>query len=277
MRSLFSYWYFDSITVGFVLLLCLLYLYALRFKLKKRSFYFFIGILLLLVCVASPLHFIGEHYLFCAHMTAHVLLLLLAAPLMAAGIPAENRFKKRLKALSKILSEKPFVSWLIGVSIMWLWHIPYIFNQLFVMHNMSQGSADSMGVLMYFHMLSLLVAGFIFSWPIINPYAQYRIASLIGVLYLSTACVFCSLLGLLITFAPTGTYTSYVGTMDAQGYLPVIRNSWGISAAADQQMGGLIMWVPCCFIYLSASMYLLIKWFDNKKEAPSFSNITIVR
>lgn len=277
MRSLFSYWHFDSITLGFVVLLCLLYLYALRFKLKKCSVYFFTGILLLLVCVASPLHFIGEHYLFSAHMTAHVLLLLIAAPLMIAGIPEENRFKKGLIKLSEILSKKPFVSWLAGVSIMWFWHIPYIFNQLFVMHDMSHGSAHSMSAFMYIHMLSLLMAGIIFSWPIINPYPQYRLASLAGVLYLSSACVFCSLLGLLITFAPVGTYTNYIGTMDAYGYLPMIRNSWGISAAADQQMGGLIMWVPCCFIYLSASMYLLIKWFDNKKEAPSFSNITLLK
>jgi len=67
MRSLFSYWHFDSITIGFVVLLCLLYLYALRFKLIKCSIYFFTGILLLLVCVASPLHFIGENYLFSSY------------------------------------------------------------------------------------------------------------------------------------------------------------------------------------------------------------------
>ena len=177
---------------------------------------------------------------------------------------------------SEKLSKFPFASWFAGISIMWLWHIPYIFNQLFAMPDMPHGLAHTMSHLMYIHILSLLLAGIIFSWPIINPYPQYRVASLAGVLYLSSACVFCSLLGLLITFAPVGMYTNYISTMDAYGYLPVIRNSWG-SAAADQQMGGLIMWVPCCFIYLSASMYLLIKWFDNKKEAPSFSNITFVK
>jgi cytochrome c oxidase assembly factor CtaG len=83
---------------------------------------------------------------------------------------------------------------------------------------------------------------------VITPYAEYRLSPPKAVLYLSGACVFCSLLGLLITFAPAGTYRQVT--------------------AADQQTGGLIMWVPCCFVYLSASMYLLIRWFSLKEELP---------
>jgi putative membrane protein len=126
-----------------------------------------------------------------------------------------------------------------------------------------------MSGLMYIHLFILLVAGIIFSWPVINPYSEYRISALSGVLYLSTACIFCSLLGLLITFAPVGTYTQYTHLMNSDVYLSTIRNKWGISEAADQQIGGLIMWVPCCLIYLSVSMYLLVSWFDHKKEASS--------
>ncbi len=274
MRSIFLYWHFDVITISFIVLLCLLYLYTINFKLINRSAYFFSGTLILLIAVASPLHFIGENYLFSAHMISHVLVLLIAAPLIVAGIPQENRFKNFLIKFSEVFFRRPFAAWITGVSIMWIWHVPYIFNHLFMMDGMSAGAAHSMGALMYIHMLSLLVAGFIFSWPVINPYRQQRIGSLTAVLYLSTACVFCSLLGLLITFAPVGTYSHYVNAMDMYGYSSIIRNEWGISAATDQQMAGLIMWVPCCFIYLSASMYLLVKWFD-KKDAPSFSEINL--
>ncbi len=276
MHSIFSYWQFDIITISFIVLLCLLYLYSINFKLINRSIYFFSGIIILLVAVASPLHFIGENYLFSAHMISHVLVLLIAAPLIVAGIPQENRFKNFFIKFSEILCRMPFTAWITGVSIMWVWHVPYIFNQLFMMHGMSAGAAHSMNALMYVHMLSLLIAGFIFSWPVINPYRQQSIGSLTAVLYLSTACVFCSLLGLLITFAPVGTYSHYLNAMDMYGYSSLIRNEWGISAATDQQMAGLIMWVPCCFIYLSASMYLLIKWFDHK-DAPSFSKINLIK
>ncbi len=264
MKSpLFSFWHFDFIVTLFIIALCGLYFYAINFRLKKQALYFFSGIFLIILCVASPLHFLGENYLFSAHMLSHVLIILIAAPLIVAGIPQENKFKKPLQFFSKKIIKIPVISWFAGVSIMWIWHVPYIFNQLFSMNGMANSTMHSMSFLMYVHMLSLLIAGIIFCWPVINPYR--RIAPLTGVLYLSTACVFCSLLGLMITFAPAGIYTQYIPLMDPYGYLPIIRNTWKISIADDQQIGGLIMWVPGCFIYLSASMLLLIKWFDEKQ------------
>jgi putative membrane protein len=272
MRSLFSFWHFDFITIGFVALLCLLYLYAIDFKLRKYCSYFFSGIFLLIICVDSPLHFLGEKYLFSAHMTVHVLLLLITAPLLVAGIPPENKFKRILVIFSKKISAALFATWIGGVFIMWFWHIPFIFNQLIKMQHATNSNMHLMSSLMYIHLFSLLIAGIILSWPIINPYSQHRISSLSAVLYLSTACIFCSLLGLLITFAPVGMYTQYTHPMYPDVYLSSIRNEWGISEAADQQMGGLIMWVPCCIIYLSVSMYLLVTWFENKDAKASLPN-----
>ncbi len=260
MNSIFYQWHFDPAIILFVALLCLLYGYVISFKIKKQSFHFFAGIFLILVCVASPLHFIGHHYLFSAHMLSHVLLLLIAAPLLVAGIPEENKFQKALLFFSEKIKKIPVLGWFAGVVIMWFWHIPFVFNQLTSMHGMD---------LMYIQLISLLLGGIIFSWPIINPYKEYRIAPITGVLYLSTACVFCSILGLMITFAPPGTFTGYINMPNSFGYLPMIRNGWNISAAADQQAAGLIMWVPCCFIYLTASMILLIKWFEAGKDRPA--------
>lgn len=262
MRSIFSYWHFDPIVVLFLSALCIFYLYAIRFKIKKQSLYFFGGIVLIIVCVASPLHFLGENYLFSAHMVSHVLLLLIAAPLLAGGIPKENRFRKYFLFLSTHKIKIYAFCWFTGVGIMWFWHIPYIFNQATSGHGMG---------LMYLQWLSLLIGGIIFCWPVINPYHEYRIPSLSAVLYLSMACVFCTILGLMITFAPLGIYSHYLNITDSYGYLNVIRDQWKISAGMDQQAAGLIMWVPCCFIYLTASMIILINWFDRKEiyEAPN--------
>lgn len=255
MNPIFSYWHIDLATALVIFSLCQLFFYINGFKLKKRSVYFFGGIALLFLCVASPLHFLGENYLFSAHMLSHVLIILIAAPLMVAGIPKENKIKNALLSFSDKRGI-PIICWFTGVSIMWLWHIPYIFNQLFSMHGM---------LLMHIHTFSLLIAGMLFCWPVINPYPQYRMEPLKSVLYLSTACVFCSLLGLMITFSSIGTFTPYLHLSDNYGFLSMIRNEWKISVAADQQMAGLIMWVPCCFIYLTASMILLIKWFDRNE------------
>lgn len=255
MRSLFSYWHFDPIVILFLCTLCIVYLYAIHFHLKKQSAYFFAGIVLIILCVASPLHFLAKNYLFSAHMVSHVLLLLMAAPLLVAGIPKENRFKKQLLFLSTTKIKIFAFCWFAGVGIMWLWHVPYIFNEANSGHGMT---------LLYLQWLSLLLGGIIFCWPVINPYHEYRIPSLSAVLYLSMACVFCTILGLMITFAPLGIYSHYINIADQYGYLNFIRNQWKISAGVDQQAAGLIMWVPCCLIYLTASMAILINWYDRK-------------
>ncbi|MEO6893434.1 MAG: cytochrome c oxidase assembly protein [Ginsengibacter sp.] len=255
MRSILSFWHFDPIVIFFLASICVFYWYALHFHLKKQSIYFFAGIVLIILCVASPLHFLAKNYLFSAHMISHVLLLLIAAPLLVAGIPKENRFRKYFLFLSTTKIKIYALCWFTGVGIMWFWHVPYIFNLA--------TSGDEMG-LMYLQWLSLLFAGIIFCWPVINPYREYRIPPLSAVLYLSMACVFCTILGLMITFAPLGIYSHYINIYDASGYLNLIRNRWEISAGMDQQAAGLIMWVPCCLIYLMASMMILINWFNSK-------------
>jgi cytochrome c oxidase assembly factor CtaG len=99
----------------------------------------------------------------------------------------------------------------------------------------------------------------LFCWPLAGPVPRYHIHPLQGVLYLFTACITCSLLGLLITFAPLGTYHHYLD-MDAMMH-STGSGPWGLSRAADQQAAGLIMWVPCCFIYLAGCLLLLQRWF----------------
>ena len=267
MHSIFSYWTFNSFDIAFISLMSFLYLYAINFRLTKQSFYFFSALILIIICVTSPLNYLGENFLFSVHMLLHVLLLLIAAPLLVAALPAENKFHKFFLFISKKIYKAPLATWLTGVVIMWVWHVPFIFNKMVSMHGM-QSSSLSMTFFMNMHLVSLLIAGTLFCWPVINPYKEYRIGSLAAVLYLSSACVFCSLLGLLITFAPAGTYTSYIVNNDANGFSSIIRNYLKISLASDQQMGGLIMWVPCCFIYLSASMIILIKWFQKEDLRP---------
>ena len=262
MNSLFSYWHFDPGILLFIIGICVFYLFTVNFKLTKKAFFLLASIMVIIICMASPLHFLGMHYLFSAHMLSGVLIILIAGPLIVASIPAENRFQNALKRFSEKIRKVPILAWLAGVVLMWFWHIPVIFNQLFESGHMNSGMHFMSG-LMYIHFASMLFAGMLFSWPVLTPYRSCRLRPLSGVLYLSTACVFCSLLGLIITFSHLGTYAPYLNITDHYGLLPMIRNQWDISAAADQQMAGLIMWVPCCFIYLSASMFLLIKWFGS--------------
>lgn len=265
MNTLFLQWHFDIILLLLMAAMCIVYLYMLRFKPVKQGGYFFAGMLVMIIAVASPLHFLGVHFLFSAHMVTHVLLLLVAAPLMVLGIPVNNRCEKALKNISKASRKWPAVNWFIGIGIMWFWHIPAVYRQLMQIHTMPEMHHAS-HLLNYAHIFSLWIAGVIFTWIVIGPYPQYRIPPLTGVLYLATACIGCSLLGLLITFAPDGLYTMLPVIYDANGFEKIIHDEWGITSTVDQQIAGLIMWVPCCFIYLAGAMFLLKKWLNEKDE-----------
>jgi putative membrane protein len=276
MRSLFTYWHLDGFMAIFLLSLGLLYFYETGFKYPKKSIFFIAGLLMITISVGSPLDFLGENYLLSAHMLSHVLVLLVATPLLVLGIPDQK--SKWLYWLGGKLRNLPWLAWFVGVSIMWFWHIPAIFNQLFEdpAGMGSKGAIHSAALLSDIHVVSLIAAGIVFCWPVIGPVHSYRIAPLKAVLYLSVACIFCSILGLLITFAPLGIYPHYMHLQDPLGFLNIIRNEDGISTLVDQQIAGLIMWVPGCAIYLSASMYLLIKWFEERKEKIILVNPRIV-
>lgn len=209
-----------------------------------RVIFLFGGIAILAICLVMPFSAFYSSYPFSRHMIDHTGLQLVAAPLFALAIPVNNRFKKALVWLSGVDARYPVLPWLIGVSMMWIWHWPVIYRAL-PMVGMGTVTIKA-SLLSILHPLCLLLGGFLFCWPLVTPYKTCRLAVLPAVLYLGTACVFCSLLGLLIAFAPPATF--------------------GHVSAADKQIGGLIMWVPCCVLYLAACMFLLINWLSFKEE-----------
>jgi cytochrome c oxidase assembly factor CtaG len=196
-------------------------------------------------------------------MMVHVLLLLFIGPMLIANLPANT---KQFQQLYSFLKHYPVTGWLTGVGIMWFWHIPIVFNSA-----MGQMHHSGFNVISIIEGLSLVFAGMLFSAPIIHSNKQFRIDSLSGVVYLFTACIGCSLLGLLITFAPAGTYQHFLSMHDQFGFNKLIIQNWGITRSADQQAAGLMMWVPCCLVYVTGAMYLLVQWFKQKEEVIVFS------
>ena len=260
MRSLLTYWSFGFSSVLLFALTILFLVLTKSFGNKKLVASIFI---LLTVCFFSPLHILSAQYLFSAHMTVHVILLLCIGPLLILSLSPQA---KQLNRLFYFLKHHPLVGWVTGIGTMWFWHVPVIFN--FAMSTMHDTGFNYVSVV---EALSLIVAGMMFSAPIIHPNKQYRIDALQGVIYLFTACIGCSLLGLLITFAPPATYHHFLSMHDEYSLNRRILNS-GITQSTDQQAAGLIMWVPCCLFYVTGAMYLLVHWFKQKNEAVIYSN-----
>lgn len=265
MIKFLKYWHFAPVLMIFIIVLCAGYLYLIRQKPTVKIGYFITAVLLIIISVCSPLHWLGAHYLFSAHMVSHISLFLIVPPLLVLAIPAGVNENKNyfINKITKLIAAAPWLAWMLGIGIMWFWHIPSIFDSAMPAH-----AAGINGFLHHVQSISLVIVGIIFWWPVFGPLHNYRLPALKGVLYLFTACISCSLLGLLITFSPAGIY-SYYGTLsDPNGFTAFIRNDWGITAETDQQMAGLIMWVPGCLIYLSGALYLLKNWFAEKEVLP---------
>ncbi|HET8572659.1 MAG TPA: cytochrome c oxidase assembly protein [Edaphocola sp.] len=259
MKPLFQYWHFNSGMMILVLVAAGFYLAVSKLKLRKGAVVFFSGLLLMALMESSPLHFLAMHHLFSAHMIIHVVILLIGAPLMVWGWPhGLPGIEKNKASFSRFASRYPWLCWLCGVGIMWFWHIPMIFNLSGNMH------AGHSGLLPLLQPFSLMVAGMIFAWPLIGPVKECRVDPLHGILYLFMACMGCSLLGLLLTFAPAELFP-HPEMAGVPGLSEFVGNQWSMTPQADQQISGLIMWVPCCFIYIAGSLFLLRLWFGEKE------------
>jgi putative membrane protein len=216
------------------------YLAIMRKHGFRRAPYFLAGVILLLLDLVSPIDTLADRYLFSAHIVQHFLLALVIPPLLLLGTPSFE-----LGALGKaerIIGQPP-VSWLLGVGTMLAWHIPALFN-----------AALANDALHIFQHLSFLVTGAIFWWPILGPLQSRHLAPLAAVSYLFSACVCCSLLGAFLTFGPVGLYPAYTGYM-------------GLDPKSDQQLGGVLMWVPGCFVYLSGILSTVLRWYGTEYAA----------
>jgi putative membrane protein len=105
--------------------------------------------------------------------------------------------------------------------------------------------------------------GVVFWLPVVSPLEEDRLSPLLAVVYLFTACVGCTILGITLTFAPPGLYPAYLHPADPLGIVPLLRQGWGLTPATDQQLGGLLMWVPACLVYLSAVIGVLARWYTT--------------
>lgn len=251
MNDSVAHWSPDIASWLLALLLALAYGGLTRFRFQK-GVYLYVSALALLVIIPSAVHLVLDRsYGFSAHMVGHIVLLLICGPLLVLGFPTTLTGSVAIatERFSRFMQRWPWLGWLAGIGIMWVWHMPGLFQALVSQHD------EGFHGLPLLHTASLLGAGILFSWPFLGPIEKNRMHPLAGVLYLFTACTACSLLGLFIAFAPAGLY-AYPQTVMHAGFTQVICDT-PAHGADDQQTAGLIMWVPCCFIYLTGALYLL--------------------
>lgn len=255
-------WNWDpSIVIGTALIVGL-YLYAIGPLRKLHGFdpaskgqivAFMLGMGLMFLALVSPLDELGDSYLFSAHMVQHLFLTIVGPPLLLIGMPGWFiRPITRNKALFAILRflTLPAVAFVIFNADFFLWHAPALYN----------ATLENQNIHIFEH-LTFIIFGLLFWWPIFSPSKDLPRLSIGGqILYLFLSGMPVVLLGAGLTFVPP-LYAPYMAA----------PRVWGISAATDQQLGGLIMWVPGNFIFIIIMSVLFLRWMQNKDKEQAAS------
>lgn len=225
----------------------------LRFRLTRTAWWYGAGVLVIFVALLSPLDTLGDRYLFSAHMIQHMLLILIMPPLLLLGLPAALvrtwLATPPVRRIEQVL-RRPVIAWLLGMGTLWLWHLPALYNAAL--------SNENIHIVEH---LCFMIAATIFWWPVVAPIDEARPMPLITVGYLFLAMLASGILGIILTFATPGLYPAYLHPPDQLGILPLLRDSWGLTPAVDQQLGGLFMWVPSGLVYIAAAMVILARWY----------------
>jgi cytochrome c oxidase assembly factor CtaG len=257
-RLLASTWSWDpSVLVGCVALIGG-YLVVVRSRITSKMLFFVTGVLVMLLALESPLEELGDTYLFSAHMAQHLLLILVVPPLMLLGIPrwlAQRILDWPLANRIEQILNRPLPAWLLGMGTIWVWHAPALYNATLTNENIH-----------IVEHVCFLVTSTIFWWPVLSPLTERRLAPLATIPYLFAASAATSILGIILTFTPPGIYPAYLDPNDEIGALPLLRDGWGLSPATDQQLGGLLMWVPGGLAYLSGIIGALARWYSSPEE-----------
>jgi cytochrome c oxidase assembly factor CtaG len=135
---------------------------------------------------------------------------------------------------------------------MWLWHEPNLCN-----------AATRDATIGALRDVSFLIAGLAFWWPVAAPAERLRISPLLAVAYLVSACLACTLLGIYVTFSSVAVCPVF---LHPQMHLELVARlrELGFTAAVDQQVGGLLMWVPPCLLYAGVSLHALRCWYRSE-------------
>ncbi len=249
-------WDWQPSIIGGTILILALYMYAVgplreKFHLADevspgKVLAFVLGVNLMFLSLFSALDKLGDRYLFSAHMLQHLILMMVGPPLLLIGTPAwliEPLLRNRVVLRIGKMLFHPVVAFTLFNVDAWVWHAPPLYDATLFNQNL--------------HILehvSFVLFGLIFWWPMFSPLKAGlpRLSTGGQILYLFFGSMPMMVLGAGLTFVPP-LYAPYL-------YAPRV---WGLSPAADQQLGGLLMWVPVSLYMIVIMSILFIRWMQQ--------------
>jgi len=236
---------------------------------QRRSFV--AGMAVVWLALVSPLDAMGSS-LSSAHMVQHLLLTAVAAPLLVAGAPMITILRSLPRSLTRRvhrwrmtpagragrwLLANPVAATVPSVVALWAWHVPVLYeaavgNEL--VHRLEHAT----------FVLTALV-----SWAaIVAAGRRRRDRPGMAVLVLFALSLQCGILGVLLAFSRRPWYPSYATATE----------QWGLTPLEDQQLAGVIMWIPAGAVYMVVALVLLSRWIGvGLTGAPHAGSVTVRR
>ena len=259
LNFLLTEWNWQPSIIGGTLLILALYIYAVgpfrerffpaeEFSMGK-AIAFLIGVNLIFLSLFSALDELGDRYLFSAHMLQHLILTMAGPPLILIGFPGwliQPLLRNRVMLKIGKLLVHPAVAFTLFNADLWLWHAPLFYDA--TLFN------ESLHILEH---LTFIIFGLIFWWPMFSPVKEGlpRLSAGGQILYLFFGSMPMVLLGAGLTFAPP-LYAPYINA----------PRVWGLSPATDQQLGGLLMWVPVSLYTIAIMSVLFMRWMQRQER-----------
>jgi putative membrane protein len=218
-----------------------------------------LGWLCLLLATVWPLDRLGEWSL-AAHMAQHLLLMAFVPPLLLVALPPAmalhalpSRWQRPAGRAMRPLNDPSLlgssaaltVATALQTAVMWGWHWPPLM-QLALVDDLVHYAMHA----------SFLAAGLLFWWSLLLSLRAPGSGFAPGAAAIVVAMMQMGLMGALLTFAPRVLYPFYVGRVE----------QLGISAFEDQQLAGLLMWVPASVPYLVGGLWLLHRWLAQMER-----------
>lgn len=217
---------------------------------RSQVRWYLLGLGVILFALVSPLDVLGDEYLFSAHMTQHVLITLVAPPLLLLGTPGwllRPALSLRGVALLARALTHPLVAFALFDANLIFWHLPALYDA--TLHSEPIHVAE--------HLL-FMSAAVIAWWPILSPLAELpRLSYPRQILYLFLQALPMTVLSAVITFAPFPLYEAYIEA----------PRLFGLSVMADQEIAGLIMWMPGGMVYFVAMTIVFFRWTSREEHS----------
>jgi putative membrane protein len=215
---------------------------------RWRPALFFSGLLITFLALQSPIDRGGDLYLFSMHMVQHMLLMMVAPPLLLLGIagarPASRERHTMLRTLWWAIT-RPWPAVAIFNAVLLFWHIPSLYD----------ATLTTVPLHIIEH-LSFIGVGMLLWWSVVDPIRDGRtvtISSLTKIAALTIAGIPPTILGIVFALAPAPIYSFYVQA----------PRLWGLSALTDQQYGGVIMLGVGNIVYFIAIIVVFMRLFTD--------------